>query len=84
MYDHELSVAIQQERERAIREARMHHRHDLIREPSWLAKLVAAIHPARVGQTPSANPTGSITTPTSVTPSSPARPCAGGSTTVTS
>ena len=29
MYDHELSVAIQQERERAIREARLHHRLDL-------------------------------------------------------
>lgn len=34
MYDHELSVAIQQERERAIREARLPHRHDLVPKPS--------------------------------------------------
>jgi len=43
MYDHELSVAIQQERERAIREARLHHRHDLIQEPSWMRRLVARV-----------------------------------------
>jgi len=41
MYDHELSVVIQQERERAIREARLHHRHDLLHEPSWLRRLVS-------------------------------------------
>ena len=42
MYEHELSIVIQQERERAIREARLHHRHDLaqIHEPSWLRRLV--------------------------------------------
>lgn len=43
MYDHELSVAIQQERERAIREARLHHRHLLPAEPSWLRRLVARV-----------------------------------------
>ncbi len=44
MYDHELSVVIQQERERAIREARLHHRFDLVSRP--LAAPAAAGGPA--------------------------------------
>ena len=43
MYDHELSVVFQQERERAIREARLDHRYELIREPSWMRRLVARL-----------------------------------------
>ncbi len=43
MYDHELSVAIQQERERAIREARLHHRVDVVSGPSMRARLLATL-----------------------------------------
>lgn len=43
MYDHELTVAIQQERERAIREARMYHRNELLHEPTWMVRLLAGI-----------------------------------------
>jgi hypothetical protein len=43
MYDHELSVAIQQERERAIREARLHHRVDVVSGPSMRTRLLATL-----------------------------------------
>jgi hypothetical protein len=39
MYDHELSVAIQQERERAIREARLHDRIGFQAGPSLARRL---------------------------------------------
>lgn len=42
MYDSELTTIIQQERERAIREARLHHRADLPLTPSKLQRLRAA------------------------------------------
>jgi hypothetical protein len=42
MYDNELSVAIQMERERAIREARLHHRADLHIAGPRLARLRTA------------------------------------------
>jgi hypothetical protein len=85
MYDHELSVAIQQERERAIREARLHHRHDLIQEPSRLARLLAIVRAGRPVPTAEGAPTtsqeGATTTHAGLT--GPAgRPCAGRSTTV--
>ena len=78
MYDHELTVAIQQERERAIREARLHHRQDLIHQPTWWARLRAAARPGRDGQ--SANPIrpthGSASTTAQADTSGPAvRPC---------
>ena len=84
MYDNELSVAIQQERERAIREARLHHRHDLLREPSWLARLLAVARPRLprrpVDQTGTASRSGPAETQPAI-PGSAGRPCAAGSTT---
>lgn len=66
MYDHELSVAIQQERERAIRQARLHHRYDIIPGPSWLARLLVIMRPGRrptsVKQVEPASRTGTTTT----------------------
>jgi hypothetical protein len=84
MYDHELSVAIQQERERAIREARLHHRHDLVRKPSWLARLLMVIRPARrpasVRHVDSTNRTGTTTTHPGASGAA-TRACTGSSTT---
>ena len=85
MYDHELSVAIQQERERAIREARLHHRYDLVHEPSWLQRLLEFVRAGRSTADATRGATegavGSTTTQAGVTGTA-GRPCAGSSTTV--
>lgn len=69
MIDHELSVAMQQERERAIREARLHHRGDLPMKPSRRSRLMAMAHawtrgPATVRPGAPASATAEPTPPT--------------------
>ncbi len=55
MYDHELSVVLQQERERAIREARLHHRYDVAPGPSLRQRLMSAFGRLLAGQRPTAD-----------------------------
>ncbi len=43
MYDHELSVVMQRERERAIREARLHHRFAMVSGPSMRQRLMSVL-----------------------------------------
>ena len=52
MVDHELSVVMQQERERAIREARLHHRFGLEPDPSLRQRLMAALRRPFADRTP--------------------------------